>query len=229
MTQRELIEDIILSANAGRPSDDYLLDYDQIRLWTNLYRAQLIKEFAVKKQILSAAFTQDLGCIDLVCVDKADCCDGFMIDEYWKKLSKPLPTLVNLGGYAPITFVGLVDKITPLSVVDNFYAAYGRYRKYTGRQRRAFIVGGQIYFDLPPGDKLSKVNVRAILFDPRDVNQFRECVCYDEDVDSYPVESYMNAMIKRMILTLELNIQLKTQPMEDRANDSMSTKLSAAK
>jgi hypothetical protein len=229
MTERTIIEDIILKAEGGRVSDDHLLDYDQVRFWVNSWRARFIKEFVEKRLLISNFFVQDLGCIELVCVDKADCCGSFLVYESYKKLKTPLPAMVDMGGYIPITFVGLIDKVTKIPVLDPYYVQYAKYAKYTGKKRRSFLIDNQLYFDLPPNDNLSVVNVRAVLFDPKDVNVFSDCGgCYDDMNDPYPIAADMIQRISQSIMEVDLAYSLKTEGINDRRNDSMDTKVSNA-
>lgn len=218
---------IKLAQGGGIPSDDSRLNPRQVYAWVAYYRAKLMYDLKekLKKDNQIDQYVQDLGCIKLVCVDKADCCDGAIkIYDFYKKLEKPLPKLLPLPGMKALYFVGLIDKVTSIPVGNAFKAKYQKYDTFAKRQRFCWTIGQQVYFDLPPTDDLEYVNIRAIFENPEDANAYT-CggidplnPCVDGDAE-YPIPGYLIQPMMEAIMKNELNLTIKTSGMQDTRND----------
>ncbi len=204
-------------------SDDERLIRDQVAFWVGYYRAKLVKEYWQKYKSLDPQYTQDLGCVELVCVDKADCCQAF-IDETYKKLKIPLPALLDLSDGQVQLSVNKVDKVEPIAMLSPTETFYKSARKYGAQDVSFFRIGTQLYFSLPKFSRIKYINIRTVLADPRDASQFTSCSgdpCFDEWETQYPIPPFMIQTLTEMIMQRELNLTMTSKPLDDTTNDRM--------
>lgn len=220
-----------LAEGGGITSDDSRLNPRQINAWISYYRSKLMYDLRekIKKDNSLDQYVQDLGCVKLICVDKADCCDGsYKIYDYYKKLEKPLPKLLGMIGSRSLYFVGLIDKITSIPIGTSLKARYQQYDEYTKERRFCFLVRNQIYFLLPKYDDLEVVNIRGIFEDP-DLAANYNCGtdnplgCEDGESE-YPMPGYLIQPMRASIMKNELNITVATRMLNDNVNDGRQEK-----
>lgn len=222
MTLQEITFNIIkLSIGGGIPSSDKKLKKDQVAAWVNYYRAKLLKEYYLKYRVIDPQYIQDLGCVELECVDKADCCQIGIYESYLK-VKGGLPEFVDLREGSFFS-ANLVDKINPITIVSPLRAFYRKNRRYGRNAVVGFRIGRNFYLDVPQGSLIKYINIRAILSDPRDVERFTNCdgssVCEDFWEAEYPVPADLIQVITQMILSNELNLSIQTNLLDDTKND----------
>jgi len=223
-TLNEICYNIIrLGIGGGIPTDDHRLKKEQVAFWVRNYRARLLKEYYEKNGSINPQFWQDLGCLDIVCVDKADCCNR-MVEESWKKLSVEMPELVDVSNGQTLMSVGLIDKVQQFNELSSPQRAfYDKFRKFGKETIKFFQIGKSLYFDLPKGSKLSTINIRAILNDPMDLYKVNKCLgdeCVDPYEIEYPMPSYLLQIMSDMIMQKELSFTVKTQVVDDDKNNA---------
>ena len=221
-TLNELAYNILNIARGGLSSDDDRLNIRQIKFWIKYYRTAVIKDEGLKQSLRDVALldpqlVQDLGCVKLEEVDKADC-DTYHWGQKVKRAA--IPKLVDLPLDKSITFVGLINKITPIILVSPDVAYFKAQQRFTGGMRRAYFIGEYLYVTDPFNEDICHVNVRGIFDDPTTINYTNEDgtqVCY-EDSSQYPMPMSYISKITTEIMQKEL--QMTVTATNDEINDS---------
>jgi hypothetical protein len=221
-TLDELSYNILNIARGGLSSDDDRLNIRQIKFWIKYYRAYYVKQLSLKQSlrdvaILDPQLVQDLGCLKLEEVDKADCPDAL-----WGQNIKrvEVPKLIDIPLDKSITFVGLIDKITPI-IMGNPNTSYFKSRqRFTGNMRRAYFIGKYLYVTDPFNEDICHINVRGIFDDPTQVSYTDadgEVQCYRDD-EEYPMPMSFIPEVNTAIMQREL--QMTVNGTNDEINDS---------
>lgn len=221
-TLDELSYNILNIARGGLSSDDDRLNIRQIKFWIKYYRAYFVKQLSLKESlrdvaILDPQLVQDLGCLHLEEVDKADCPDAL-----WGQNIKrvEVPKLIDLPIEKSITFVGLIDKITPIIIGNPNTSYFKSHQRFTGNMRRAYFIGKYLYVTDPFNEDICKVNVRGIFDDPTQVSYTDgdgDVQCYKDD-EEYPMPMSFIPEITTAIMQREL--QMTINGTNDEINDS---------
>ena len=74
-TKSEIVYNILNLMQGGRISDDFLPSYQQMSFIVDYKRAQYLRQDQTKNYFDNDFYYQDLGCLELVKVDKAECCE----------------------------------------------------------------------------------------------------------------------------------------------------------
>lgn len=217
-TYNELVYNLNNIYAGGIESDDNNISNDQLIWIFNKYRAKLIREDLNKKRSIDPQLIQNLGCVELECVDASECCD---IQSHTTILRSRLPLPRVIEGYRKnyLLFVGTVDKVIPFTITTESQARWSKYNKYTGKSPRAYIRDDDRYLYLinaPEG--LELITVDIIAEDPQEAREFYSCSgepCFDYDME-YPISAHMIPIINSLILQNELRI------IETTAIDTMN-------
>jgi hypothetical protein len=212
MTEKEIVYNILNTHSGGRLSDDFIPSYNQVAFMVKYVRAMLIRRDANENWDINPDYYQDLGCIKLIKVDKAECCEIDLDCDILRteiKLPKPIRLKTKVA-----IIVNAVDKQTTLDVILPQRSPYIKYSKYTAAIPRVYYLNGYIY--VPNTLELTNLNVRAIIENPEEANSFL-CdgeACYTAD-SNYPLPADMVQPLTELILSKEMNYMLKTAPDEN--------------
>jgi hypothetical protein len=212
MTEKEIVYNILNTHSGGRLSDDFIPSYNQVAFMVKYVRAMLIRRDANEIWDINPDYYQDLGCIKLIKVDKAECCEIDLDCDILRteiKLPKPIRLKTKVA-----IIVNAVDKQTTLDVILPQRSLYIKYSKYTAAIPRVYYLNGYIY--VPNTLELTYLNVRAIIENPEEANSFL-CdgeACYTAD-SNYPLPADMVQPLTELILSKEMNYMLKTAPDEN--------------
>lgn len=215
MTQSELVYNILNIWAGGRLSDDFIPSYNQVAFMVRYVRALLIRRDLNENWDVNPDYYQDLGCIKLIKADKAECCEIDLDCDILKtelKLPKPLRLKTKVA-----ILVNAIDKQTLIDVIVPQRSPYIKYSKYTSKIPRVYYLNGYLY--VPNTLELTYLNVRAILENPEEANDFL-CdgeACYTSESE-YPIPIDMVQPLTEMILSKEMNYMLRTAP--DETNNS---------
>ena len=218
MTLKEIIYDIRNSARAGGITDDERVSYRQVKEWINQYRALLIRRDLDKDRTITPHIVQDLNCVKLIKVDKAECCNISSKCDVLRTESK-IPVPVELALKDAIIYVGSVNKTEGYEFSSPVMSHWDKFNKYTSGIPKAYFFNGYIY--ITNEDFLEYINIRIIASDPTQAANFNSCTgdpCYTDESD-YPVSKHMVPTIKQMIFEQELKLTLSTDP--DLQNNSI--------
>ncbi len=216
-TLNELSYNILNIARGGLSSDDDRLNIRQIKFWIRYHRALAIKEDVLRGKGLDSQLIQDLGCLMLEAVDKANCPEVLWGCEV-KRVA--IPKLVDLPNNKGIIFVGLVDKVTPIILTPPNVAHFKTKQRFTGNMRRAYFIGNYLYVTDPCNEDIKHINVRGVFDNPKEVESTntdgtKECI---DDDSNYPMpESYVPVIVDN-IMRRELNMAVRST--NDELNDS---------
>ena len=211
-TEKEIVYNILNTHSGGKLSDDFIPSYNQVAFMVKYVRAMLIRRDANENWDINPDYYQDLGCIKLIKVDKAECCEIDLDCDILRteiKLPKPIRLKTKVA-----IIVNAVDKQTTLDVILPQRSPYIKYSKYTAAIPRVYYLNGYIY--VPNTLELTNLNVRAIIENPEEANSFL-CdgeFCYTAD-SNYPLPADMVQPLTELILSKEMNYMLKTAPDEN--------------
>lgn len=219
----EFAYDVRMMASAGQGnSDDNKLEIRQIMLWINSYRAKACFELTDFGKNIDPQLVQDLGVVPLTKVDKADTsCPK--VEWGCKILKTTIPKLVDFPKGRSLTFVGLVDKQTPIQIDEADVSFYKQKTRFGKLFDRCYLIGNTLYVVTREDNvHLKYVNIRGVFENPLDVYNYAAegctATCFDEETDNYPLPLRMRDIIVTNILTKELNITLKTT--DDELNNT---------
>lgn len=217
-TLNELIDSVLHIVSGGRPSDDDLPERELVAQFWIDYRALFLRRDTQKNKFVSSTLEQDLGCIDLVSVDKAECCD-VTTDCKILRTDVKIPRPIRLNDKDLFTYVGSIDKQHNWKIVRPYEARWEKYNKFTSKTTSVFYRNEYIYV-LTNNTFLDKLNVRLVLYDPRDAKDFicdeQPCFTYDS---LFPIPSDMIQPIRELIVTKELGLQMRIPT--DITNDTI--------
>jgi len=220
MTFNEIAYNILNLVRAGRSSQDEHISLRQIKFNILHYRAMFIRRDYARNGKLTRHLEQDLKCIDVELADVSRCCSGFSTGIPIVKTINPIPRTVRLNFKEAITFVGAIDGLTPIQLIEPNMAKYASYAKYTGQEKKAFMLEDHMYF--LNSAELTKVNVRGVFEDPRELTNF-DCdgsPCYDDNT-IFPLPADMLSVITAGLVEGELQLLAGSinDTLGDRAQD----------
>lgn len=215
-TEREIVYNILNIHTGGRISDDFIPAYNQVKFMLKYCRAMFIRRDLDVNWFSSKIYEQDLGELKMIPVDKAEApCFELGCNVY--RTEKKLPKFLRLKAKEGITFTGAVDKTTRIDLILPERAPFIKYSKYTNSIPRLYYLNGYIY---STSDDLIYINVRGILENPEDANNYL-CdgeACYTNDSE-YPLPADMIQQITDLILSKEMAYMLRQAPdTENNAN-----------
>lgn len=216
-TLSEIVYNIQNFIEGGRIQVDSIPSYEQLVFNVNIQRAKWARRDINKNGYISDTWQQDLGCVELELVDSAQCCTIESGCDILRTVNK-LPRLVRLYNRDAITFVGSIDKQSSYAVINPNSAKYAEYEKYTGSQKRFFLLNQ--YGFLTNSKTQKYINVRGVFTDPRQAAWFVDCddePCWTED-DEYPMpEDLIDLMTDDF---LNNKIKIITEVKQDLINDA---------
>jgi hypothetical protein len=203
----------ILNTIKGRAVNTEKITLELIKYHINNVRALLIKQDANKGYSADPYIIQDLGCIEVEKVDSADCCNDTS-DCIVLRTKVPIPSVIELHKKQLITRVGPIDK-TGMNYdwIDYSRVPFIGMNQFTKKRIKAYQIdnGGYIYLITPTflSQNIKKINVQAVLEDPTQALEFKNCdesSCYDDD-KPYPIKGWMIPSIINIVIDKFLNIQ----------------------
>ncbi len=220
MTLNEIAYNILNIVRGGRSNSDDHLSLGQIKFNIKYYRAMMIRRDLARNNFMSRHIEQDLGCLKLIRVNASKCCD-FDIDCEVYRTEKKIPRTVRANFKDMITYVGGVDGVNTIPIIQPDYVKFIPYDKYTKNQRKAFFIEDYLYIYNPDG--LELINVRGVFEDPEEVAKF-DCDgtdCYDDN-SPFPMPADMIQAITTALLSGEM--MMVTTTVNDTTLDRMQDK-----
>ena len=205
MTFNEIAYNILNLVRAGRSSQDEHISLKQIKFNILHYRAMFIRRDFARNGKLTRHLEQDLKCVDVDTIDATRCCSDFQTGCVISRTVKPIPRTVRLNFKEAITFVGAIDGMTEMQLIDAHMAKYASYAKYTGKNKKAFMIEDHMYFLNAP--EIGKVNIRGVFEDPRKLSNF-DCdgtPCYNDNA-IFPIPADMLQLITMGMVQGELQL-----------------------
>lgn len=232
-TLNEIIYNIRNVPNGGYSTRSQKLSDRQIANWVRYHRVALITEDLETRQVIDPTWEQDLGCLNLSEIDKANC-----PQHIWGEKVKTvkIPQLIKVrpkgaGLIQTLTFVGKIDKVTPIPIDIYGYGKLSQFTMYAPKAKiRASIIGNQIYIsgtdedlnDIVSEMGLCAINVRGIFADPLGIESCGEKKCFDWDKDCYPIDEHLEKILYERIWQREMQITINSP--QDRVNNDIQEK-----
>ena len=220
MTLNEIAYNILNIVRGGRSNSDDHLSLSQIKFNIKYYRAMMIRRDMARNNFMSRHIEQDLGCLKLIRVNASKCCN-FDIDCEVYRTEKKIPRTVRANFKDMITYVGGVDGVNTIPVIQSDYVKFIPYDKYTKNQRKAFFIEDYLYIYNPDG--LELINVRGVFEDPEEVAKF-DCDgtdCYDDNMP-FPMPADMVQAITTALMSGEM--MMLTTTVNDTTLDRIQDK-----
>lgn len=223
-TLAKLRYEILEIASGGKITDDLAIDDRLVDSWIHGQRALWFRNELNKNRSKSANIIQDLGCVAVSPVDRAECCS---IDTgcTFLRTDLKIPVPIELHFTDTITRVAPVDKLArAFSFVEYEQAIYSGNGRFNRSHTFAFLKNNYIYLKMQPSSVLSSalkyINIQGIFEDPTDVARFTTCTgaaCYDE-TSQYPINAWIWQYIKDQIVKSDLKYLQFIAP--DNSNDA---------
>jgi hypothetical protein len=194
MTLNEIAYNILNLVRAGRSSNDDTISLEQIKFNILHYRAMFIRRDYARNGKITRHLEQDLKCIALETTDTNKCCGGFNMGCNIAKTVVRIPKTVRFNFKEAITFVGLPDGMERIQLIEPYMAKLASYAKYTGNNRKAFMIEDHMYILNAEG--MTNINIRGVFEDPRDLAAF-DCDgidCYNDNSE-FPMPMDMIQLI----------------------------------
>jgi len=201
----------------GRLSDDFLPSYAQLSFIADYKRAQYIKQDQNKNYFDNDQFYQDLGCINMIPVDKAECC-VIELDCNVLRTEVQIPKLIRLNNRLPIK-ISAVEKQSRFTIILPERVPFLGHTKHPQLGVKVYWLNNYLY--IPESLDIKAINVRAILENPSNAKTF---ICDGEacytDLSEYPLTADMLDLITKDVMGNELRFLLQT--VSDEENDTQN-------
>jgi hypothetical protein len=219
MTLNEIAHNILNLVRGGQSHHDESISLRQIKFNVQYYRAMLVRRDFARNGMTTRHLEQDLGCIELKKVDATKCCKLPLSCHVMKSIQK-IPRTIRYNFTDALTYVGAIDGITDIPIVNPHMVKYLIWDKYTKDNTKAYMIEDYLY--LANAHEIGFVNVRGVFEDPEEVADF-ECddnKCYDDN-SIYPIPADMMQAITQGIIQGELSLLSGTinDLMLDRKQD----------
>lgn len=184
-------------------TDDSNTDLREIESEVHKKRALYLRQELNKNRSIDENVKQDLGCIELEVVDRAQCCD-IEVDCSILRTAVDIPKAIELNFGNPL-WVGPVDKLEyPFSFVTLEQARWAGNGRFNSKAIFAFPLNRRIYL-ISKDDShkfMTHINVRGVFEDPTAAGVFTNCTtgssCYTKDTE-YPVNEWMLNLIEQEV------------------------------
>lgn len=219
-TLDQLAYNILNIAQGGRITDDSRPLLRQIKFWVASYRSLLIKQEHDKGKTLDSSILQDLGCVPMILVDSAECCE-ITTCERVLRTKNPLPQPLDFNFNEAFVYIGTIDKSIPFQKIPITQIPFFKYDKYISKLPKWYYKNNHLY--VLNNDELDYIKVIGVFENPEEVSKYTHCgtqlPCYDINSD-YPLANYMIPSINSLILEKELKYMKNIK--EDTTNDSQN-------
>lgn len=222
ITFNKLIYDTMELLKSNHIIDDTDLMERQVMFhWANQRALWLRNEYNKPGRNIDPDIESDLGCVELILVDAAECCN-VKTDCFVLRTKLKLPSFIELHDKVAVTRVGLPNKITlPFTFTNYNKVMYSLSNTFSKGQAYGFLLNGYMYILSQRSDVklLDWINIRGVVEDPMDLKPFKcedGSSCFNLD-DRYPIKGWMIPYVTSEIVKI-LSIGLQNPP--DKGNDA---------
>lgn len=216
MYLNELIEHIKSVLNNGPTPRSFRYTDRSIYFIIKVFRAKLLRNKAAKGYFVSDFNYQTLPCVSLEQSKLLDCnCLPTGVGCPVLRSTQPLPEiLTGRNGYLLNHLTDMYGNDITLSTFQKFkYSFMSFYKK---GKTCAFIHNGYLY--IGNNTDLEKVSLTAIFFDPVEVNDCNDDVCFDPLTMEFPMDKELvDALLKMSYQEL---LAIAYSVPQDRENDT---------
>jgi hypothetical protein len=217
-SKQEIVYNLLNIIEGGRLSDDAVVpSFNQLSFIVDYKRAQYIRQDQTKNYYDNDQFYQDLGCINMIKVDKAECCTINLDCEVLRTEVK-IPNLLRIENKLALK-ANAIDRQTRFTIILPERSPFLGHTKFPQLGLKMYWLNGYLY--IPETMDIRAINVRGILANPADAKTF-VCdgeACYSNSSD-YPLTPDMLDLITKDILSTELKMLISIAP--DESNDGQN-------
>lgn len=216
MTAREILSDIRNLSTSGANPENFRIEDSQLLFWIDETRSTLIAQSLQKRPDINDTWLQTLSCLDLIQVDKSECCE---IETGCQILRTELQLPDTVDNNQDNLIIRVEDSIGDIiSRSNNFKNKYSNYTRYTTNKPKWFLKNNYIY--IINSDFLTNINVTAIFERPSELAAYTSCggnACYTT-TSEYPCSLKMASVISDIILKTKVYPFIQTP--RDITNDN---------
>ena len=208
-------------------SDDDPIDLRLIAEEIHTTRATFIRNEMNRNRTPDPFIIQNLGCVELEVVDRAECCD-ITIDCSILRTSQRIPSTVELHN-SNLMWVNPVDTLArSFSFISYERAKFIKGHRFTSREIFAFMLNGYIYLisEDDTHSQITHLNVTGVFENPEDASSFNTCdgeACFDADAD-YPLKAWMRKSVETEVFNTLLSKLKNPADTTNDASGKMTTK-----
>ncbi len=201
LTAHIILSDIRNLATSGSTPIDFRIEDKQILYWIDQCRSKLIAQDIAKRKDLSNIWIQSITCLDLIEVDKSECCE-VTTDCIILRTEQQLPPTIETNGENTIIRV-TKNNGELISKINIFASKYADYSKYSSKKTKYYEKNRYLYILVNSDDEelIDKINVDLIAERPADLARFTTCggsPCYFI-TDAYPCSMEMTSNITDIV------------------------------
>jgi len=213
-TLTEIVYNLRNLVSAGRPSDDNIISFNQLKFIVHYKRAQYLRQDYTKNYFDNDFVYQDLGCLEMELADEAECCD-FSTGCKIFRTKKTLPQFVKFTDRFGMK-VNAINKTKRFELILPERFPFIGNVKYPSLTEKVFYLNNRLY-----SKNLYALNLRGVLTNPEEAKGYM-CVdgpCFTEESE-YPLTEDMLDLITKDILQTELrSLMTIGQDLENNAKD----------
>lgn len=220
LTQSKIAADIENIATSGSLPTDYRIERAQILFWIDEIRAVLIAQDIGKRKDISDTWIQPITCLNLIEVDKSECCE---VTTDCKIIRTELTIPSTIETNSDNSIVRITDNLgNIISRTNVFEVNYNEYSKYSKNNTKWYFKNDYIYVLINDLEEVTieSINVYGIWESPSELRNYISCggnTCFDANT-TYPCSFKMANDITNIILKTKIYpfIQLP----QDTTNDN---------
>ena len=226
ITANKIASDIENMATSGSLPVDFRIERSQILYWIDQMRAKLIAQDLIKRKDLSNIWIQSITCIDLIEVDKSECCE---VTTNCKILRTELQLPATIESNNENTIIRVTKNNGDLIPKINIFASkYKDFSKYSNKKVVYYEKNRYIYVIIDKDEEvlIEQINVDGIFDSPSELARYTSCngnTCYSTS-NNYPCSFEMANNITDMVYKLKVIPFLQSpQDTTNNANNNFDT------
>lgn len=202
VTANKIISDIRNLATSGSNPIDFRIEDSQILYWINEIRSKLISQAVQKRQDISDTWLQTISCMELIEVDKSECCEiksNCTILRTKYTIADTVETSADNSIIRVETLNGtIISKSTPFEI------NYNSGNKYTSGKAKWYLKNNYMY--IVNNAFLKYINIIGLFENPAELAQYKDCsgnTCFNKNGD-YPCSFKMASDITDIVFKTKI-------------------------
>lgn len=207
-------------------SSDDDIDLRLIESEVHNKRARFLRNELNRNRTIDPFIVQDLGCVEMQIVDRAECCD-INIGCSILRTVQQIPSTIELHN-TTLLWINPVDKLEKsFSFIDYQAAKFIGGHRFTSRLIYAFVLNNYVYLvsEDDTHAQITHISIRGVFENPEEAAKFVNCsdgsACYTGD-SPYPLKAWMADAVETEVFNTLLS---KVKMPKDSSNDSKSNPL----
>jgi hypothetical protein len=219
VTINTITTDLLNIIRSAKISQSEPISKRQLEAWVHEYRAKLLKQDLDKGKVPNPDYIQVIQALELEEVSESE--GSILINNRRAFRTKiKVPKTIDLNFKSGFTYIGTING-DEIQFSPESRARWQEYKKYTGKDRIAYLKDGYLYVH---NDKeIRYITVKGIFEVPPEVSHLNNPNELITDVTAnspYPIPINMIPTLKEMIIKGELGVEVNA--MSDANNDGNS-------